>query len=248
MIENYERLRINVSKLLDYTYPEDLPEWKTPTEFGIDIDTAALNISALGKCCFINNGLVQRLFLLDLLKKPISGFVPIAFLSTLESNRREMNEVIISAMIEMYPEEKVLYDGLSNCAIKSKKLHCRRFCELEDELRELSTKGYRIVVISNFEELPYLDAESKAKGYLNIPDAIRILSCELGMNILILYQDQIEEMRSSTILEIFVKPRKYLPPRKVSVECNSKIVGNYLFSCSKKMMTEGIGSFRFEKC
>lgn len=248
MIDNYERLRINVSRLLDYTYPEELTKWESPVDYCIDTGLSRLNAFLIGKCYYINDGLIQRLFLLELLRKSIFSFIPIAFLSTSEMNKQNMNEAIASAMMDGYSEEDQLYEGLSSHAIKSKKLHCRRFCELEDELRELSLKGYRIVVISKFEELPYLDAESKEKGYSNICDAIRILSNELGLIILVMYQNKRGEMEGSTILNILAKSRKYLPPREVSVECNSEIAGHYLFSCSKKLITEGIGLFSFEKC
>lgn len=247
MINNYERLRVNVSRLLDYNYPEELTKWESPVDYCIDTGLSRLNTFLIGKCYYINDGLIQRLFLLELLRKPIFSFIPIAFLSTSEMNKQNMNEAIASAMMDVYSEEDQLYDGLSSHAIKSKKLHCRRFCELEDELRELSLKGYRIVVISKFEELSYLDAESKDKGYINISDALKKIANELGMIILIAYQNRKKEMEDSTVLSIFAKPRKYLLPREIIVECNSVIADCFLFSCSKKMITERIGYFRFEK-
>ena len=246
MIDDYERLRFKSSELLDYTYPENLSKWKLDIQDRINIDSPVIDSFNSGCVYYFNDGWIQHLFILDLLKRPITETIPVAFLATSEEQRNELNEALLSLLLDKYSDEIVIYSFLSAKQVISKKLRARRFCELEDELRELSFKGYRVVVLSKFEELPYLDAESREKKYRNHLDALNILATELGLIILIIYEKYQMEMDDNTLFRITPKPRKYLPPCDVNVKNNSGRNASYRFLCSPKLQSEGIGSFRFE--
>ena len=87
MIDNYERLREKSSELLDYTYSENLSQWKSDIQDRISIGSPVIGSFCLGCVYYFHNGWLQHLFILDLLRKPIVENIPIAFLTTSEEVR-----------------------------------------------------------------------------------------------------------------------------------------------------------------
>ena len=127
-------------------------------------------------------------------------------------------------MVPMYAPMSVL----------SKKLRAKRFCEVEDELIELSQKGYRIVVLSTLESLPYLDAESKDKGYKSHSDALIEIAKRTGLVIFIFFFEVPKEKEGALCLSVNPVHRKFLPPSRVIITKDNREKTELRFSVTNR--------------
>ena len=206
-----------IEALLDYVYPEDLPKWGSVDSDRVEIGSPILPYLRSGDVCYMNNMVIQRLFLMDLLRNPISKCIPIAFLSMTDQERNDVDEALICTLRSDFKDEEAVMDKLSDRSLLSKRLHARRFCEAEDELRTLSEKNYRIIVISSLENLPHLDAESIGKGYCNHFTALRSIAEDTGAAIIVFCGNVPHRLDGAICLNIEPEYRKFLPPCMIAV-------------------------------
>lgn len=206
MMDSFSPLWAEASAIIDYTYPEDLSIWKNDYSEGTLINSPVLNRLRPGDVVYINNNVFSFMYAFELLRLPIQNYVPLALLSTSEYMKEYLNNLLFDLLEADYDSEEKLIERLSSRSVLSKRLRVRRFCEVEDELCELSRKGYRTVLLSMFEKLPYIDAESKSKGYEDHHDAISSIARACGMSIILISSEAPERCDGAICLH--VKPVK----------------------------------------
>ena len=93
--------------------------------------------------------------------------------------------MLISFLSGEYESDEKLLDQLSTGSILSKRLRAKRLCEVEDELEVLSSKGFKVVSLSYGTDFPYLDVESRDKGYVDHYDAFRKVALKYDLSLIV---------------------------------------------------------------
>ena len=103
-------------------------------------------------------------------------------------------------------------------------LRAKRFCEVEDELEVLSLKGFRVVILSYDSGFPYLDAESREKGYSNYYDALKMVAVKYGLSLIIFTSSLPKKMDGVTTLKVWPERNRLIlaPPEEVTVTVNGE--------------------------
>ena len=238
MIDEFSPLWHEASALIDYTYAEDLDTWKTCSADGIEINSPVLERLRSGDIVYVNSNVFSFLFVFDLLRKPMHEYSPLVFLSTSEKVREYINSILFTSFD---CSDEQLLDRLSSGSVLSKRLRVKRFCEVEDELRELSSKGYKTVVIAYFESLPYLDAESMEKGYRDHHEALASIAKECGLSIMLFSSKAPKQKADAICLHVTpVKSRRlFEAPKRVIVSRDEKMKAMFNFRTDSNI----IGSF-----
>ena len=205
-MDRYSHSWAEASSIIDYAYPEDLCRWNNDYKEGIAVDSPVLDRLRPGDAVYISNDPFSFMYAFEILRLPIRNYAPIALLSMSEDMKERLNDLLFSLLEEDFDSDEKIVERLSSRSVLSKKLRARRFCDVEDELMELSEKGYKTVLLSSFDELPYIDAESKEKGYGNHHDAISSIARAYGMS-LILISAEVPERKDGAIC-LHVKPVK----------------------------------------
>ncbi len=234
MAKSYEAFAAEVSRRLEYTYPEDLPIWKNNGNDVIHVGSPVIENINKGDVIFINQRMFGRLFLLDMLRAPMMDYIPVAFLSSSKAEKENMEDGLISVLMDIGGSEKGMHDFIAAQSVLSKRLRAKRFCEVEDELTVLSQKGYRIAVISTLERLPYLDAESREKGYESHSDALIETAKRTGLVIFVLWFEVPLSCKGATCLYVTPVKRMFLPPTGAIVMKDNSTKSEFRFSSSNR--------------
>lgn len=234
MAASYEAFAAEVSRRLEYVYPEDLPIWKSEENKMINIGSPILDKLHNSDVIFINQSVFGRLFLLDMIRKAMKDYTPIAFLHATNAEKEKLEDGLISVLIDIGGTEECVFDFIDSGSVLSKRLRAKRFCEVEDELTELSHKGQRVVVLSTLESLPYLDAESREKGYKTHSDALIEIAKRTGLVIIIFSFDAPKEKDGAICLSADPVRRKFLPPSRVIITKDNREKTELRFSVTER--------------
>lgn len=206
-------------ELVDYTYPEDLEDWVCPDDGSISISSSVLDSLSPGDVIGMNGTNYSYQFLFSLLRNALLDYTPFAMLSFSEEAREFQNRMLFSFLCAERGSDEDVLDFLSVGSILSKRLRAKRFCEFEDELALLSSKGYRLVAFSYGPSFPYLDAESKEKGYWDQYDALKKVAMTYGLSLIVF--SSFHERKIAGIRTLTVTPERnrliLAPPEEVTV-------------------------------
>ena len=216
----HEVLLAKASGLMDYIYPEDLAVWRSSNDIPAETGIRIFSEFRRGELCYINKGFIQQLFVLELLRRTLSFWIPVVFLSMDDDERIGINDSILSVFRDS-PDTDAGVLGLASSRIAvSKRLRARRFCEVEDELRALARKGYRIAVITCAEDLPPLDAESKEKEYAGCLHALSSVAADTGPSIIAMCWKLPDDSDQAVCLRVIPERVKFILPRYLTVVRN----------------------------
>ena len=185
MIDRFSPHWKEACELIDYTYPEDLESWKCPDDGSIDISLPVLDKLSSGDVVYMNDINYSYMFLFGMLRPAILDYTPLVMLSCNEESHTFQNRMLLSFLSGEFESDEIIMDRLSAGAILSKRLRAKRFCEVEDELEVLSSKGFRVVILSYDSGFPYFDAESREKGYSNYYDALKMVAVKYGLSLIV---------------------------------------------------------------
>ena len=234
MAVSYEAFAAEVSRRLEYTYAEDLPIWKSEENGVIDIGSPILKELHIRDAIFMNQSIFGRLFLLDMLRKTMKDYTPIAFLHATNAEKENLEDGLISVLMDIGGSEEGVLDFIDSGSVLSKRLRAKRVCEVEDELIELAQKGRRVIVLSTLESLPYLDAESREKGYQMHSDALIEIAKHTGLVIIIFSFDAPKEKEGAICLSADPVRRKFLPPSSVIITKDNREKTELGFSVTER--------------
>ena len=221
-------------ELIDYTYPEDLESWKYPDDGSIDISLPVLDKLSPGDVVYMNNINYSYMFLFSMLRPAILDYTPLVMLSCNEESHIFQNRMLLSFLSGEFKSDEKVTDRLSAGAILSKRLRAKRFCEVEDELEVLSSKGFRVVILSYDSGFPYLDAESREKGYESHSDALIETAKRTGLVIFVLWFEVPLSCKGATCLYVTPVKRMFLPPTGAIVMKDNSTKSEFRFSSSNR--------------
>ena len=211
-------------ELIDYTYPEDLESWKCPDGGSIDISLPVLDKLSPGDVVYMNDINYSYMFLFGMLRPAILDYTPLVMLSCNEESHTFQNRMLLSFLSGEFESDERIMDRLSAGAILSKRLRAKRFCEVEDELEVLSLKGFRVVILSYDSGFPYLDAESREKGYSNYYDALNMVAVKYGLSLIVFTSSLPQKLNGVTTLKVWPERNRFIlaPPEEVTVTVNGE--------------------------
>lgn len=209
-------------ELIDYTYPEDLESWKCPDDGSIDISLPVLDKLSPCDVVYMNGINYSYMFLFSMLRSAILDYTPLVMLSCNEESHIFQNRMLLSFLSGEFESDERIMDRLSAGAILSKRLRVKRFCEVEDELEVLSSKGFRVVILSYDSGFPYLDAESREKGYLNHYEALKMVAVKYGLSLIVFTSSLPQKLNGVTTLKVWPERNRLIlaPPEEVTVTVN----------------------------
>lgn len=224
MIDRFSPHWKEACDLVDYTFPEDLESWKSPANGVVDIHSPVLDKLSPGDVVYMNAINYSYFFLFCMLRPAILDYIPIVMLSCSEKAQEFQNRMLFSFLSGEYDSDEELLDKLSNGSILSKRLRTKRFCEVEDELEVLSSKGFKVVTLSYGADFPYLDAESREKGYADHYDAFGKVAAKYGLSLIVFTSSLSRNLDGVTTLKVWpVRNRLILaPPEEVTVTVNGE--------------------------
>ena len=216
MIDRFSPHWKEACELIDYTYPDELESWKCPNDGSIDISLPVLDKLSPCDVVYMNDINYSYMFLFSMLRPAILDYTPLVMLSCNEESH------MLSFLSGEFKSDEKVTDRLSAGAILSKRLRAKRFCEVEDELEVLSSKGFRVVILSYDSGFPYLDAESREKGYLNHYEALKMVAVKYGLSLIIFTSSLPKKMDGVTTLKVWPERNRLIlaPPEEVTVTVN----------------------------
>lgn len=225
MIDRFSPYWKEACELIDYTYPENLAIWKCPNNGVIDISSPVLDKLSSGNVVYVNCINYSYFFLFDMLRSAFLDYTSFAMLSCNEKTYIFQNRMLFSFLSEEYDSDEEIIERLSVRALLSKRLRAKRFCEVEDELEILSSKGYKVIILSDDADFPYLDAESREKGYADCYDALKKVAVEYGLS-LIVFTSSFPTKKRDGVTTLNVRPERnrliLAPPEAVTVTVNGE--------------------------
>ena len=239
----HEVLLANASGLMDYIYPEDLVVWRSSNDIPAETGIRIFSEFRRGELCCINKGFIQQLFVLELLRRTLSFWIPVIFLSMDDDERIGINDSILSVFRDSSDTDAGVLGLASSRIAVSKRLRARRFCEVEDELRALARKGYRIAVITCAEDLPPLDAESKEKGYAGCLHALSSVAADTGLSIIAMCW-KLPDDSDQAVCPRIPERVKFILPRYVTVVRNGSEKERFRFTLGRYADTEPDAAFQ----
>ena len=224
MIDRFSPHWKEACDLVDYTYPEDLESWKCPANGVVDIHSPVLDKLSPGSVVYMNPINYSYFFLFCMLRPAILDYTPFVMLSCNEVAQEFQNRMLLGFLSGEYESDEKLLDRLSTGSILSKRLRAKRFCEVEDELEVLSAKGFKVVTLSYGADFPYLDAESREKGYADHYDAFGKVAANYGLSLIVFTSSLPRNLDGVTTLKVWpVRNRLILaPPEEVTVTVNGE--------------------------
>ena len=215
MIDRFSPHWKEACELIDYTYPEDLESWKCPDDGSIDISLPVLDKLSPGDVVYMNNINYSYMFLFSMLRPAILDYTPLVMLSCNEESHTFQNRMLLSFLSGEFESDEKVTDRLSAGAILSKRLRAKRFCEVEDELEVLSSKGFRVVILSYDSGFPYFDAESREKGYSAV---------KYGLSLIVFTSSLPQKLNGVTTLKVWPERNRFIlaPPEEVTVTVNGE--------------------------
>lgn len=209
-------------ELIDYTYPDELESWKCPNDGSIDISLPVLDKLSPCDVVYMNGINYSYMFLFSMLRSAILDYTPLVMLSCNEESHIFQNRMLLSFLSGEFESDERIMDRLSAGAILSKRLRVKRFCEVEDELEVLSSKGFRVVILSYDSGFPYLDAESREKGYLNHYEALKMVAVKYGLSLIVFTSSLPQKLNGVTTLKVWPERNRLIlaPPEEVTVTVN----------------------------
>ena len=203
-------------ELIDYTYPEDLESWKCPDDGSIDISLPVLDKLSPGDVVYMNNINYSYMFLFSMLRPAILDYTSLVMLSCNEESHTFQNRMLLSFLSGEFESDERIMDRLSAGAILSKRLRAK------DELEVLSSKGFRVVILSYDSGFPYLDAESREKGYLNHYEALKMVAVKYGLSLIVFTSSLPQKLNGVTTLKVWPERNRLIlaPPEEVTVTVN----------------------------
>lgn len=224
MIDRLSQYWKEACELIDYTYPEDLESWKCPNDGIIDIHSPVLERLSPGDVVYTNAMNYSYFFLFSILRPAIQDYTPFAMLSCKEECHEFQNRMLFTFLGGEYESDKEMLNRLSSGSILSKRLRAKRFCEVEDELEVLSSKGFKLIFLSYGTDFPYLDAESKEKAYTNHYDALKKNAMEYGLSLIVFTSSLPKKTDGITTLKIWPERNRLIlaPPEELTVTVNGE--------------------------
>lgn len=224
MIDRLSSYWKEACELIDYTYPEDLESWKCPDNGTIDISLPFLDKLPPGDVVYMNDINYSYMFLFSTLRPAILDYTPLVMLSCSEETHVFHNRMLFCFLSGEFESDEKMLDRLSAGSILSKRLRAKRFCEMEDELEILSKKGYKLVILSYGAGFPYLDAESKEKGYSDHYDALKTVAVKYGLSLIVFTSALPKKMDGMTTLKVWPERNRLIlaPPEEVTVTVNGE--------------------------
>lgn len=137
------------------------------------------------------------------------------FLSMDDDERIGINDSILSVFRDSSDKDDGVLGLASSRIAVSKRLRARRFCEVEDELMGLFSKGYRIAVITCAEDLPPLDAESREKGYADCLHVLSSVAADTGFSIIAMCWKLPDVSDHAVCLSVIPERVKFILPRYI---------------------------------
>lgn len=223
MIDRFSPHWKEACELMDYTYPEDLDSWKCP-DGTIDIHSPVLDRLSPGDVVCMNGINYSYFFLFSMLRPAMLDYTPFAMLSCTVEGHEFQNRMLIGFLSGEYESDEEVVNRLSTGSILSKRLRAKRFCEFEDELEVLSSKGYRLIILSYGADFPYLDAESREKGYTDHYDALKKAAVKYGLFLIIFASSLPKKTDGMTTLRIWPERNRLIlaPPEELTVTVNGE--------------------------
>lgn len=224
MIDRFSPHWKKACELIDYTYPEDLDVWKCPKDGIIDIHSPVLDRLSPGDVVYTNAMNYSYFFLFSILRPAIQDYTPFAMLSCKEEGHEFQNRMLFTFLGGEYESDEDVVNRLSTGSILSKRLRAKRFCEVEDELEVLSSKGFKLIFISYGTGFPYLDAESREKGYLDHYDALKEVAVRYGLSLIVFTSSLPKKTDGITTLKIWPERNRLIlaPPEELTVTVNGE--------------------------
>lgn len=224
MIDRFSPHWKKACELIDYTYPEDLESWKCPDNGIIDIHSPVLDRLSPGDVVYMNGINYSYFFLFCMLRPAILDYTPFAMLSCNEESLEFQNRMLLSFLSVEYESDEKILDWLSVGSILSKRLRAKRFCEVEDELEVLSSKGYKVVTLSYGADFPYLDAESSEKGYADHYDAFGKVAVKYGLSLIVFTSTLPQKLNGAITLKVWPERNRLIlaPPDEATVTVNGE--------------------------
>lgn len=224
MIDRFSPHWKEACDLVDYTYPEDLESWKCPNDGIIDIDSLVLNRILPGDVIYMLDFNYSYFFLFSLLRLAILDYTPFAMLSVREKSHEFQNRMLFTFLGGEYESDEEMLNRLSYRSILSKRLRAKRFCEVDDEIEVLSSKGFKLIFLSYGADFPYLDAESKEKGYSDHYDALKRVAVKYGLSLIVFTSSFPKNLDGVTTLKVLPERNRLIlaPPEEVTVTVNGE--------------------------
>lgn len=222
MIDRFSASWKEACELIEYTYAEDLEGWACPDDGIIDIHSPVLDRLSPGDVVCMNAINYSYFLLFGMLRPAILDYTPFAMLSCNEKAQEFQNRMLFSFLSGEYESDEKLLDRLSTGSILSKRLRAKRLCEVEDELEVLSAKGFKVVTISYGADFPYLDAESREKGYADHYDAFGKVAVKYGLSLIVFTSSLPRNLDGVTTLKVWPERNRLIlaPPEAVTVTVN----------------------------
>ena len=224
MIDRFSPHWKEACDLVDYTYPEDLESWKCPANGVVDIHSPVLDKLSPGDVICMNAINYSYFFLFCMLRPAILDYTPFVMLSCSEKAQEFQNRMLFSFLSGECESDEKLLGRLSAGSILSKRLRTKRFCEVEDELEVLSSKGFKVVTLSCGADFPYLDAESREKGYADHYDAFGKVTAKYGLSLIVFTSTLPKKLDGVTTLKVWPARNRLIlaPPEEVTVTVNGE--------------------------
>ena len=224
MIDRFSSHWKEACDLVDYIYPEDLESWKCPDNGIVDIHSPVLDKLSPGDVIYMNAINYSYFFLFCMLRPAILDYIPFAMLSCSNEAQDFQNRMLFSFLSGEYESDEKLLDRLSAGSILSKRLRAKRFCEVEDELEALSSKGFRVVTLSYGADFPYFDAESREKGYVDHYDAFGKVAVKYGLSLIVFTSSLPRNLDGVITLKVWPERNRLIlaPPEEVTVTVNGE--------------------------
>ena len=223
MIDRFSAIWGKLTDTIDYTYPEDLDKWKSISA-SIETGNPVLPEIRPGEVVYLNTLIFSHLFAFDLIRDALFDYKPMAMLSGDEEGKEVLDEVLFTTLGEVYGSDEKLLERLSSRSVLSKRVRAKRFCELEDEFEILARKGYRLILLSSLHPRPYIDAESREKGYTDFDSAIKAVARKYGIAFIVFTYPLPES--TADVNTLYVRPERtgffFIPPKRITVEKNGK--------------------------
>lgn len=224
MIDRFSARWKEACELIGYTYAEDLEGWTCPDDGIIDIHSPVLDRLSPGDVVCMNAINYSYFLLFCMLRPAILDYTPFAMLSSSLEAHAFQNRMLFCFLSGECASDEEVIDRLSAGAILSKRIRAKRFCELEDELEVLSSKGYKAIILAYDSAFPYLDAESREKGYLNHYEALKMVAVNYGLSLIVFTSSLPKKMDGVTTLKVWPERNRLIlaPPEEVTVTVNGE--------------------------
>ena len=202
MIDRFSARWKEACELIDYTYAEDLEGWACPDDGIIDIHSPVLDRLLPGDVVYMNAINYSYFLLFCMLRPAILDYTPFAMLSSSLEAHAFQNRMLFCFLSGECASDEEVIDRLSAGAILSKRIRANSY-----------DSGF-----------PYLDAESREKGYLNHYEALKMVAVKYGLSLIVFTSSLPKKMDGVTTLKVWPERNRLIlaPPEEVTVTVNGE--------------------------